>query len=414
MTEPAALRLVQLDGFVSITLAILLLFVGRGLSARVAWLRRYSIPEPVVGGVCCALVVCALYYGARVQVDFTLDARDVLLLYFFAAIGLSTDATQLLRGGRALVVLLALASGFIVLQNLAGMSVAGLFGQDPRAGLMAGSVSLTGGVGTTMAWAPYFVEQLGISNAGEIGLASNMAGMVAACLVGGPIAGYLMRRHRVQPSRDAGLDIGALRQDEPAMRIDYLGVLQALLWLNITLMLGHGVSTLIALSGLNLPRFVGCLLAGVLLRTLGDLLARQQGRFDGRRLWRWHSMQPGVALLSDMSLGIFLTMALMGLQLWMLQPVLGFIGVAMALQIMLAVLFTVFIVFRAMGRDYEAAVVCAGFGGISLGSTATAIANMSAVAREHGHAPRAFIVVPLVCGLFIDLVNALVIGAMAR
>ncbi|MQU09654.1 sodium/glutamate symporter, partial [Pseudomonas helleri] len=150
------------------------------------------------------------------------------------------------------------------------------------------------------------------------------------------------------------------------------------------------------------------LLAGIVLRALGDAFAPQRGR-----LWHWDSMQPGVALISDVSLGMFLTMALMGLQFWTLQPLLGFIGVAMAMQILLAVAFIVLVVFRCMGRDYEAAVVCAGFGGITLGSTATAIANMSAVTREHGNAPRAFIVVPLVCGFFIDLINALVIGLMA-
>ncbi|THF61781.1 sodium/glutamate symporter [Pseudothauera rhizosphaerae] len=402
------MRPVEIDGFVTFTLAILLLFIGKGLTARIGWLRRYSVPEPVVGGMFCAAVVCLLYYGFDVRVDFTLEARDTLLLYFFAAIGLNSDVKMLGHGGKALVVLIVLASSFMFLQNLVGMAVAGAFGMDARAGLMVGSISLTGGVGTTMAWTPHFVEQLGIAGAGEIGLAANMIGMIAACVIGGPVAGYLMRRHRLQPSHDAGLEIGALHEDEFSKRIDYHGVLLAMLWLNLTLMLGHGVSALIASTGLNLPQFVGCLMAGIALRTMGNLF-----RPNGGRLWNWQSMQPGVALISDVSLGIFLTMALMGLQLWVLQPMLGFIGTAMVLQILLVIVFTVLVVFRWMGRDYEAAVVCAGFGGISLGSTATAIANMSAVTREYGNAPRAFIVVPLVCGFFIDLVNALVIGSMA-
>ena len=125
-------------------------------------------------------------------------------------------------------------------------------------------------------------------------------------------------------------------------------------------------------------------------------------------------MRPGIALISDMCLGLFLTMALMGLQLWKLQPVLGFITVAMMVQITLAVGFTLLLVFRAMGRNYEAAVISAAFGGIALGSTATAVANMTAVTRQFGAAPQAFIVVPLVCGFTIDLGNALVIGMLAR
>lgn len=401
-------HVVEVDAFVSFTLAILLLFVGKGLTLRARLLQRYSIPEPVVGGVLCAAIVCLLYYGFDLRVDFSLGARDMLLLYFFAAIGLSSQLGTLRQGGRPLMVLLLLASGFMVLQNLLGMGVAGAFGLDPKAGLMVGSISLTGGVGTTLAWAPHFIDELGIANAGEVGLAANMVGMIAACVVGGPIAGYLMARHRVKPSNDAELEIGTRYQDEPVATLDYYGVLLALLWLNLALMLGQGISELIALSGLNLPAFVGCLLAGIVLRNAGDLLAPVGGR-----LWHWRSMQPGVALISDISLGMFLTMALMGLQLWELQAVLPFVGTAMTLQILFAVAFTVLVVFRCMGRDYEATVICAGFGGIGLGSTATAIANMSAVAREYGAAPRAFIVVPLVCGFFIDLVNALVIGMMA-
>ena len=174
-------------------------------------------------------------------------------------------------------------------------------------------------------------------------------------------------------------------------------------------MLGYGINALVARTPVTLPAFVGCLLAGILLRMVADWM-RPSGR---GRLWNWPSMQPGIALVSDMSLGLFLTMALMGLRLWELQPVLAFITAAMLVQIALVIAFVLLIVFRAMGKDYQAAVMCAGFGGIALGSTATAIANMTAVTREHGAAREAFIVVPLVCGFVIDIANALVISLMA-
>ena len=397
------------DAFVSITLAILLLFVGKGLAARVGVLRRYGIPEPVVGGVLCATVVCALYYGAGLRVEFDLGMRDLLLLYFFAALGLNSNVRELASGGRLLVVLALLATVFIVMQNGLGMALAGLFGMDPRAGLMVGSISLTGGVGTTLAWAPHFTDVLGIEDAAELGLAANMIGLISACVIGGPIAGWLIRQRPVMPSADAELEVGLLYGDESRTTLDYHAVLLALFWLNVALMLGHAIGGLIAGAGITLPAFVGCLLGGIALRAVGDLVAPKGGR-----MWRFDEMQPGIALISDMCLGLFLTMALMGLQLWVLQPMLGFIAVAMALQVAMVVAFTVFVVFRAMGRDYEAAVICSGFGGIALGSTATAVANMTAVAREYGAAPRAFLVVPLVCGFVIDLVNALVIGLLAR
>lgn len=193
----------------ALTLAILLLFVGKGLLVRIATtLRRYSIPESVVGGVLCAAVVCALYYGMGMKVHFELGTRDMLLLYFFAALGLNSNIATLAKGGWKLVVLLALSGFYIVFQNLVGMGLAGAFGMDPKAGLMVGSISPTGGVGTTIAWMPHFVDELGIANAGELGLASNMVGMIAACVVGGPIAGWLIKRYPVMPSVDAELEVG--------------------------------------------------------------------------------------------------------------------------------------------------------------------------------------------------------------
>lgn len=408
MIENALARLTTVEALPSLTLAILLLFVGKGLSARVALLRRYGIPEPVVGGVLCAAVVCVLYYAMDIQVSFDLEMRDMLLLYFFAALGLNSNVRSLADGGWKLVVLIVLSGGYIVLQNLVGMGLAGSFGMDPKAGLMVGSVSLTGGVATTLAWTPHFVGELGIEGAGEIGLAANMVGLIAACTIGGPIAGWLIRRHAVTPSADAELEVGTLYGDESRARLDYAGVLLAVFWLNLALMLGQGISYLIGSAGMMLPGFVGCLMAGILLRLLGDLLAP-----NGGRMWKLEAMQPGIALISDISLGLFLVMALMGLQFWVLEPLLAFIGVAMLVQITLVVVFTVLVVFRAMGRDYEAAVVCSAFGGIALGSTATAMANMTAVTRQYGAAPRAFVIVPLVCGFFIDLANAVVVGLMA-
>lgn len=400
---------VSIDAFVSFTLAILLLFAGKGLAARIGALRRYGIPDAVVGGVLCAVVVCVLYYGLDLRVEFDLEVRDLLLLYFFAALGLNSDVRELASGGRLLVVLALLSTVFILMQNGLGMTLAALFGMDPRAGLMVGSVSLTGGVGTTMAWAPHFTDVLGIDNATELGLAANMVGLVSACVIGGPIAGWLIRQRPVMPSADAELDVGMLYDEESNTTLDYHGVLLALFWLNVALMLGQVVGELITRAGLLLPDFVGCLLAGIALRALGELFAP-----NGGRMWRFKDMQPGIALISDICLGLFLTMALMGLQLWVLQPILGFITVAMALQIAMVIVFTVYVVFRAMGSDYQAVVICSGFSGITLGSTATAVANMTAVTREYGAAPKAFLVVTLVCGFVIDLVNAVVIGALAR
>lgn len=393
----------SVDALATFTFAILLLFAGKAAIRRHGVLRRYSIPEPVVGGFLCAAASSLLYFGFQIEVDFELGMRDVLLLYFFAGIGLKSDIRNLVRGGRPLFVLLLLASGFIVLQNLLGMGVAGAFGLDPKAGLMAGSISLTGGVGTTLAWAPIFSERFAMSNALELGIASNTVGLIAACVIGGPVATLLIRRYRLTPSNDPKLEVGTLNETVPRP-ISYYDVLWAWLWLNLALMLGRGLHALLTSQGVTLPEFVSCLLCGIAIHHAGLLVSN-------RRWTRsWNGASQGLALISDICLGMFLTMALMGLQLWQLGGVVSFILTVLALQIVLCVVYIVFVVFRCMGRDYEASVIAAGFGGIALGSTATAIVNMAAVTQKHGAAHQAFIIVPLVCGFFIDLINALLIG----
>ena len=400
---------VEVDAFVTFTLAILLLFVGKELTQRMPTLRKYSIPEPVVGGFLCTLVVGLLYFVANIRIHFDLNVRDLLLLYFFAGIGLKSEVKTLVAGGRPLVVLLALSATFIILQNMLGMGVASTFGLDPRAGLLVGSISLVGGIGTTLAWVPDFTERLGITNALEIGTAGSMLGLIIACIIGGPIANYLMREHKLQPSHDARLEIGVVHgADSADTRLDYYGVLRAWLWLNLALLLGQGLASMIRSTGLNLPDFVGSLLAGIVLRNITPLiLPRQSAR-------NWKKVSQGLALISDICLGMFLTMALMGLQLWALKGVFGFVFSTLVLQVILTLFYTIWVVFRFMGKDYEAAVLCAGFGGIALGSTSTAVANMSAVTRQYGAAHRAFIIVPLVGGFFIDLVNALAISWLSR
>lgn len=392
----------EFDGFVSFTVAIILLFLGKTAVSRIELLRRYSIPEPVIGGFLCAALVAICYFSFDLKISFNLEVRDWLLLYFFAAIGLRADIRTLISGGKPLAVLLLLATTFIFLQNLVGMGAAAIYGMDPKAGLMVGSISLTGGVGTALAWAPTFVEQLGIGNALELGLAANTVGLISAAVIGGPIARYLITRHKITPSGDAKLDIGVEHEKKHTTSVDSYAILWAWLWLNVAMIFGYYLNESLEAAGLQLPLFVSCLIGGIVIGNARNMILKKDEAYPGAKL--------GIALISDISLGMFLTMALMGLQLWELEGLMFFVTSVMALQILLSILFTVLMVFRFMGKDYESTVISAGFGGITLGSTATAIVNMTAVAKQYGAAHRAFIIVPLVCGFFIDLVNALVIN----
>ena len=384
--------------FVSFTIAIVLLFIGKHAIQRSPLLQKYSIPEPVIGGFICAVVIAILYYAFNLKVSFDLEVRDVLLLYFFAGIGLNADFKTLISGGKPLLVLIVLAIIYIFLQNVVGISVATLFGLDPLLGLMSGSISLIGGVGTAMAWAPTYAE-MGIDGAAEIGIASNTIGLILACLMGGPIANFLIKRHKLTPSKDTHLDIGVSHKNN--VKIDYFSFLHAWLMLNVCLIIGYLLDILISETGLKLPMFVSCLLAGILIGNFKSTVLKKKTSPE---------TQLGLGLISDICLGLFLTMALMALQLWELQNAIAYLSSVMVLQALLSVTFTLFIVFRFMGKDYESAVISAGFGGITLGSTATAIVNMTAVTQQYGAAHRAFIVVPLVCGFFIDLANALIIN----
>ncbi|MFC0280475.1 sodium/glutamate symporter [Falsigemmobacter intermedius] len=393
-----------IDPFISFNIATVLLLVGKILTLRVEVLRRYSIPEAVAGGFLCVAVVGGIWVSSGHRVSFNLELRDYLLLVFFSGIGLKSDVRTLLKGGRSMFILILLASVFITVQNSAGMALAQLFGLDPKAGLIVGSISLTGGVGTTLAWAPIFAESHGITNALELGIATNTVGMISACMIGGPISAYLIKRRNIRGSGIADLDLGA-SNDGRHRRINYFCVLWALLALNVTIMFGTALHGLIAQTGLTLPAFVSSLIAGIVLRNLLPVAPSKLVR----RVWP--GTDDALGLISDLALGLFMIMALMSLQLWELASYFDFIIVVLAVQIFLTIAFTVMVIFPAMGRDYEAAVISAGFSGISLGSTATAIANMTAVAQQHGAAHKAFVIVPLVCGFFIDIVNALIISA---
>lgn len=392
------MEIIAIKGFVSFTLAMVLLFIGKYATQNSEVLRKYSIPEPVIGGFVCAAVVAIFYYFFNIQINFDLEVRDILLLYFFAGIGLNADFKSLLSGGKPLLILTILAVIYILLQNVIGVSVATAFGLEPLLGLMSGSVSLIGGVGTTMAWAPIYAE-MGIEGAAEIGIASNTIGLILACVMGGPIANYLIKRHKLTPSNEEHLDIGLSHNGQA--KLDYFGILLAWLLLNLSLMLGYLLDMAIAETGLKLPMFVSCLIAAILIGNFNTLILKKKMS---------ENAQQGLGLISDVCLGMFLTMALMGLQLWQLQSAMAYLSSVMFLQALLSILFTVLVVYRFMGKDYEAAVISSGFGGITLGSTATAIVNMTAVTQQYGAAHRAFIVVPLVCGFFIDLANALIIN----
>jgi ESS family glutamate:Na+ symporter len=392
----------QVDVFLTVTLGIIVLFVGKRVNDAVALLREFSIPEPVTGGLLFSILFGIVYALTGVAVEFDLAARDVLLVYFFTTIGINASFKDLLAGGKPLLILLAITIGYMVIQNLTAVTVAGLFGGSAASGLLGGTVSLIGGHGTAIAWAPRISEDYGVANAMEIGIACATFGLILASLMGGPIAKFLINRHKLQPHAGEAQDVGAT-EEQRKEGIGSLDFLDAVLAIHLSAIFGLLLNELVAKLGLQLPLFVTCLFAGILIT---NLIPQNFPRISGTR---WPTRTPAMALIAEIALGTFLAMSLMSMQLWTLIDLAGPILTLLTAQFLIAVAVNLFVVFPVMGRNYDAAVVCSGFGGISLGSTPTAMANMAAVTQRYGPSNLAFIIVPLVCAFFIDLVNALMI-----
>ncbi len=391
--------LVELDPRATVVVAILVLFLGKYLTSKVAFLREYNIPGPVSGGLIASILFGAAYAVFGLEFDFALDLRDALLITFFTTIGLSSRFSTLIEGGKPLLILLVVAVAYLFLQNFTGLAWAQVTGQPAEIGLIGGSVSLSGGHGTAIAWAPRFIEEYGIANAMELGLACATFGLILGGVIGGPIAKFLITHYELSPSEDPELTVGVPheRYETP---IQYQYMLNSIFAISVSVALGLILNELLEAWGLNLPDFVTCLFAGILFANLGPLVLRR---------FHWPDRSLSLALISDLSLGLFLAMSLMSLQLWTLAGLGGPILLLLGAQVVIVTLFVVFVVFRLMGRDYDAAVISAGYAGLALGATPTAIANMTAVTEKFGASAKAFVVVPLVGAFFIDISNALII-----
>jgi ESS family glutamate:Na+ symporter len=423
---------IEVRSFLTVTLGILVLFLGKALNMRFAFLREFTIPDPVSGGLLVASVIALLHLAFGLDISFGMRARDLLLVYFFTTVGMNASFADLRRGGRSLVVLLVLTIVLMLAQNLLGLTLARLGGLPAATGLLMGTVSLIGGHGTTIAWAPKFADDYGVANAMEIGIAAATFGLIIASASGGPIARYLIQRHRlVAPGASAatgrddlssGRRNGAALASEQAVSaaavlspegkppqaagggalIDSHDFLGAVLGINICIILGSLLQELLRERGLFLPLFVPCLIVGILL---SNLLPKPGPRFP----FRWPSRTPALDLIAEISLGAFLAMSLMTIQFWTLVDLAGPLLLILIAQFLLALLINLFLVFPLLGGTYDAAVIAAGFSGFTLGSTPTAMANMTAVTQKFGPSPKAFIVLPLVSAFFIDLLNAVLI-----
>jgi len=402
---------IEINAFIAMTLGIVVYFLGVRLTAAVPFLRAYSIPEPVSGGLLAALISFGVVWVTGRVVEFDLAVRDGLLIYFFTTVGLSARLSDLAKGGPVLALMLALTIGYMLLQNVVGLVSALLSGLPIQASVLLGTASLVGGHGTAIAWGPTIASQYGVEGAAELGIAMATLGLILASLLGGPIARHLIETRGAAPAPEHARDpqgddahsyaAAYLERKEPPPSGAVTGpdLMRAILWIHVAIIIGLPLHEVFLTLGLKLPAFVPCLLAAI---AISNLLPRLSARV------RSPAGLPAVTLMQEFSLSVFLSMSLMSMELWTLGGQIGALAINLALQSLAAVAFIVFVVFPLMGRDYFAAVISGGFAGFTRGATPTAIANMTAVTQRYGPAPLAFIVLPLVSAFFVDIANAVI------
>ncbi|WLG90323.1 sodium/glutamate symporter [Pseudomonas cucumis] len=389
--------MVQLDFYGTLVAASLVLLLGRGLVARIGFLRSYNIPEPVAGGLMVALLLLALR-GFDIDVRFETSLQTPLMLAFFATIGLSADFASLKKGGRVVGIFLLAVIGLLVVQNAMGIGLAKALGLDPLMGLLTGSITLSGGHGTGAAWGATFSEKFGLASASELAMASATFGLVLGGLIGGPVARLLIKRVQAP-----GLEQGKPRlpkgfeQPNKERSITPFSFVETLALIAVSLMAGSLLNGLLHGTAFELPTFVCVLFVGVVLRNGLSALGLYQ------------VFEREVSVLGNVSLSLFLAIALMSLKLWDLAALALPFFIILAAQALVMALFAIFVTFRVMGSNYDAAVLAAGHCGFGLGATPTAIANMQAVTQRYGPSQIAFLVVPMVGAFFIDIINVIVI-----
>ena len=398
---------IALNMYQTAAIAMMLFVLGRFLTNRVEFLRKCCIPAPVVGGLIFAIVHLCLYMGGIVEFTFDSNVKDFFMTLFFTSVGYTACFRLLKKGGKKVITFLLVAIVMVCLQNVLSSVLAGVFGWDLRLGLCTGSIPMVGGHGTAGSYGP-LMESMGIESANVIAIAAATYGLVAGSLMGGPTARGIINKYNLKSTEsETGVELNDMSEAdrEKAERVDVDSFTNAA----ILLIVAAGLGTLLtsALNGIQInignfhfsftfPTYIGAMLIAAVIRNFCDAK---------------HIVMPSRALdlWGNVSLSIFLAIALMSVALWQLASVAVAMIVMLAAQTILMFFFARCVVYNIMGRDYEAAVMTAAFCGFGMGATPNAMANMQAVTKRYGPAPQAYFVVPLVGSLFIDFFNGLII-----
>lgn len=379
----------------TLAISILVLLLGREIKKRVNFLERFFIPAPVVGGVIFSILLLIGHNTGAFSFSFDNVLKDFLMTIFFTTIGFTASGKLLKKGGVGVVVFLITATVLVIIQDIVGVSMAKMFGEHPLLGLAVGSVPLTGGHGTSGAFGPV-LEEFGVTGGLSVSIAAATYGLIAGCLIGGPVAKRLRERYNLKPSlEDREGTVESLEENEEKP-VSEETLFNAVVVIALSMGIGYCIAPFLKKYGIVIPAYIGPMFIAAIIRNIADMQKKNLPMNE-------------IAITGNIALSLFLAMALMTLKLWELADLAIPIISILLVQTVIMALYAYFVTFKFNGKDYDAAVMATGHCGFGLGATPNAMANMEVFTKENGPAPRAFFVLPVVGALFIDFTNATVI-----
>ena len=386
---------IQIDMYQTLAVSVLVLVLGQFLKKRINFLEKFCIPAPVIGGLLFAVLTCVCYSLGIAEFTFDDTLREVCMVFFFTSVGFQANLKVLKSGGKSLFIFLGLVVVLIVAQNFLALGVSKVLHLDPLVGLCTGSIPMVGGHGTAGAFGPV-LEDFDVQGATTICTAAATFGLIAGSLIGGPIGKRLIDRKKLLDTAVAE-DDSILVEDEQKHERHTNMYAAAVFQLIIAVGIGTIISELLTKTGLTFPIYIGAMIAAAVIRNIGEY----SGKFD--------IYMGEINNLGGICLSLFLGMAMITLKLWQLAELALPLIILLSAQLILMMLFTYFVVFNVMGRDYDAAVLSAGTCGFGMGATPNAMANMQAICDRYVPSVKAYLIIPLIGSLFADFLNSLVI-----
>ncbi|SHJ92279.1 glutamate:Na+ symporter, ESS family [Hathewaya proteolytica DSM 3090] len=392
---------IKLSMIQTLALAIVCYYLGLFTKRKISILDKFCIPSPVIGGLIFAIINFALRQFNIVIISLDVTLQDPFMLVFFTTIGLGASLSILKKGGKAVLLFSLCAVGLVVLQDIVGISLAKLIGANPLMGLIAGSVTMTGGHATGATWGKLFEANYGFVGASATAVAAATFGLIGGSIIGGPIARKLIQKNNLKTNSEEFKEVD-VNEGHHRDKINYKSIFDTMSVIFICMGLGSVLQIVVSKLGIVLPSYIYPMLVASVVVNIGE----------GTKKYKIN--EKCVDLLGNIGLNVFLSMALMNLKLWELKDTAGPLMIILIGQTLLMAMFSYFVTFRVMGKDYDAAVISAGHCGFGMGATPNGMANMDAITTKYGPSPKAFFVLPVVGAFLVDFLNSTIIGVLAN